>query len=92
MSRSKGAAHDYQEVMSKWCQTQEKVAIELLETLPGVDKVIAIQNAVFHMACKDAEAVKKQLLQLSIEKNLNIVSLQSEAQSLENVFRQLTTN
>jgi len=58
--------------------------------LPGVHKVVSTQDSVFSMECKDAEAVKKQLLQLSIEKNLNIVSLQSEAQSLENVFRQLT--
>lgn len=69
---------------------KEKVSIELLKGLPGVNKVDNIQNAVFHIECKDAEGVKKQLLQLSIEKNLNIISLQSEEQSLENVFRELT--
>jgi len=69
---------------------KEKIAIELLKGLPGVDKADNIQNAVFHIECKDAEAVKKQLLQLSIEKNLNIISLQSEEKSLENVFRELT--
>lgn len=69
---------------------KEKISIELLKGLPGVDKADNIQNAVFHIECKDAEAVKKQLLQLSIEKNLNIISLQSEEKSLENVFRELT--
>ncbi len=69
---------------------KEKVETELLMALPGVRKVVNTQATVFSMECQDAEAVKKQLLQLSIEKNLNIVSLQSEEQSLENVFRQLT--
>jgi hypothetical protein len=31
-----------------------------------------------------------RLLQLSLDQNLNIVSLQSESQSLEEVFRELT--
>lgn len=44
----------------------------------------------FSIPCEDAEALKRQLLQLSVEQNLNIVSLQSEEQSLENVFRMLT--
>jgi ABC-2 type transport system ATP-binding protein len=44
----------------------------------------------FIIPCEDAEALKRQLLQLSVEQNLNIVSLQSEEQSLENVFRMLT--
>jgi ABC-2 type transport system ATP-binding protein len=36
------------------------------------------------------EQVRKQLLQLSIQHNLNIVSLQTEGHSLEEVFRSLT--
>src|SRR5262249_8554665 len=34
--------------------------------------------------------VKKQLLELALQNNWNIVSLQSEKQSLEEIFRQLT--
>jgi ABC-2 type transport system ATP-binding protein len=34
--------------------------------------------------------VRKQLLELSLQHNLNIVSLQSESKSLEEVFRLLT--
>ncbi len=69
---------------------KEKVEKALLNALPGVHKVVNAQAGVFSVECDDAEFIKKQLLQLSIEKNLNIVSLQSEEQSLENVFRQLT--
>jgi len=34
--------------------------------------------------------VRKQILEISLQNNLNIVSLQSENQSLEEVFRSLT--
>jgi ABC-2 type transport system ATP-binding protein len=71
---------------------KETVDIKLLEGLTGVDSVKNIQQSTFNIQCSDAEAVKKQLLQLSIEKNLNIVSLQSAEQNLEAVFRELTQN
>jgi ABC-2 type transport system ATP-binding protein len=38
----------------------------------------------------DPAEAKKQLLNLSLQNNLNIVSLQSGNQSLEEVFRNLT--
>lgn len=41
----------------------------------------------------DADALKRRLMEISLQKNLNIVSLQSEATgSLEDIFRTLTTN
>jgi ABC-2 type transport system ATP-binding protein len=36
------------------------------------------------------ESVRRQLLKLALKDNLNIVSLQSESKSLEDVFRSLT--
>jgi ABC-2 type transport system ATP-binding protein len=38
----------------------------------------------------DPERTKKQILQFTLEKNLNVVSLQSETTNLEDVFRNLT--
>ena len=38
----------------------------------------------------DPEKTKKQILQFTLEKNLNVVSLQSETTNLEDVFRSLT--
>lgn len=69
---------------------KENVSAEWLKNLPGVDNINQLQPSLFVIQCSNTEAVKKQLLQMSIEKNLNIVSLQSEEQSLENVFRTLT--
>ena len=50
------------------------------------------ESTSFKLETSKPEAVRKQILQLSLENNLNIVSLQSENQSLEEVFRSLTQN
>lgn len=69
---------------------KEAMDIQTLEELNGVSSVTALHHSLFSIQCKDAEALKKQLLQLAIEKNLNIVSLQSQNQSLETIFKALT--
>ena len=69
---------------------KEEVNIEELKKLQTVSSVTQLSTFNFQLSTSDAESVKKQLLQLSIEKNRNIVSLQSQSQSLENVFRELT--
>ena len=71
---------------------KEDVTVGWLENLQGVNNINQVQPSLFIIQCTNAEAVKKQLLQMSIERNLNIVSLQSEEQSLENVFRALTSS
>jgi len=70
---------------------KEKIDIEILKKLTAVIEVKNIQYSIFNIQCGDADSVRKQLLQLSIDHNLNIVSLQSETQNLESVFKSLTT-
>jgi ABC-2 type transport system ATP-binding protein len=70
---------------------KEAINSEWLSHLTGVTAVKNIQQSLFNIQCSNAEVVKKQILQLAIDKNLNIVSLQSESSSsLEEVFRTLT--
>lgn len=69
---------------------KETLNDEMFKGLPGVSNVSNSQQTTFNIQCSDAEAIKKQLLQLALDKNLNIVSLQSEKQSLEEVFKALT--
>jgi ABC-2 type transport system ATP-binding protein len=76
---------------------KEAVDMEVLKNLVGVISVENTQYStlptgrqVFNIQCSNAEVLKKQILQLALDKNLNIVSLQSNEQSLEEVFRQLT--
>jgi ABC-2 type transport system ATP-binding protein len=69
---------------------KEAVNKSLLEKLNEVSIVEELQTSNFKLQTSNPEAVQKQILELSLENNLNIVSLQSENQSLEEVFRSLT--
>ena len=77
---------------SQTVTVQFDAAIQLvwLETLDHVQKISEIQPFRFSIQNSNPELVRKQLLELSLQHNLNIVSLQTETQSLEEVFRELT--
>ena len=70
---------------------KNKVDVQLLKKLNAAIEVKNIQYSIFNIKCSNTDSVRKQLLQLSIDHNLNIVSLQSETQNLESVFKSLTT-
>ncbi len=69
---------------------KEKIEINILQQLKNVDTVQQLSADHFQLTTAQPDAVRKQLLQLSIDKNLNIVSLQTQNNSLEEVFRSLT--
>ena len=69
---------------------QEAVEKNLLEQLDDVTGVEELQRSTFNLETSNPEMVRKQILELSLRNNLNIVSLQSENQSLEDVFSSLT--
>ncbi|MEJ7736085.1 MAG: gliding motility-associated ABC transporter ATP-binding subunit GldA [Chitinophagaceae bacterium] len=73
-------------------QFKEPVDRAMLEMLHGVQKLEQLQAFYFKLYTSSPEQVHKQLLQLALQHNLNIVSLQSESHSLEDVFRILTSN
>ncbi len=62
-----------------------------LQSLDSVQNVREIQPFRFSIQNTNPELVRKQVLELSLQHNLNIVSLQTEIQSLEDVFRELTS-
>ncbi|HMH32667.1 MAG TPA: gliding motility-associated ABC transporter ATP-binding subunit GldA [Puia sp.] len=70
---------------------KEPLESTLLEKMRAVQSVSKIDDHQWDIETKEPEEVKKQLLELALQNNLNIVSLQSENQSLEDVFRSLTT-
>lgn len=72
-------------------QFKEALEAEWLRRLPGVNNVSKTDAYTWALETGNPEMVRKELLQLSVAHNLNIVSLQSENQSLEEVFRNLTT-
>ncbi len=70
---------------------KEAVSIEDLTALDNVDRVKQLSTANYQLSTPHPEGVRKQLLELSLKNNLNIVSLQSENNSLEDIFRNLTS-
>jgi ABC-2 type transport system ATP-binding protein len=69
---------------------KETVDPTLLQRLTGVTAVNPLSIREWELETDEIDQVKKQLLELSLQNNLNIVSLQSESRSLENIFRDLT--
>ena len=69
---------------------EESISIELLKQIPGVTKVMQESNQSWKLATENADAVRKQLMELTLRNNLNIVSLQTEGNNLEEIFRSLT--
>jgi ABC-2 type transport system ATP-binding protein len=69
---------------------KEALEAEWLKRLPDVKAVSKVDSFSWTIDTEHPENVRKGLLQLALEHNLNIVSLQSENQSLEEVFRSLT--
>ena len=69
---------------------KEPLEAAWLERLNSVQSVNKISTYEWELVCTDASEAKRQLLELSLQHNLNIISLQSGGQSLEDVFRSLT--
>ena len=69
---------------------KEPVDIEILKRLNDVTRVEQLQTPNFKLQTSHPDSVRKQLLNLALDHNLNIVSLQTEGHSLEEVFRSLT--
>jgi ABC-2 type transport system ATP-binding protein len=74
----------------------EQVDSTLLEKIQQADSIEKLEtrdhggSTSFKLHTSNPEAVRKQILEISLQNNFNIVSLQSENQSLEEVFRSLT--
>ncbi len=91
-------ADDKLSVLQKGNKDNHKVVVQfkeaidkiLLEKMIDVTRVEQTSTSNFKLQTSNPEAVRKQILQLAMDKNLNIISLQSEGQSLEDVFRSLT--
>ena len=71
---------------------KEPLEAEWLKRLPAVKTVSKVDTYQWRIETDSPEAVRKAVLELSLQHNLNIVSLQNESQSLEEVFRTLTGN
>ena len=71
-------------------QFKENIPVETLKKINEVTNVEQPSTFNFQLSTANPESVRKQLMELGLKNNWNIVSLQSESNSLEEVFRSLT--
>lgn len=63
----------------------------IFSAIPGVSNVEELQNSTYRLQTQQPDAVRKHIMQIALQQNLNIVSLQSDSQKLEDVFKSLTS-
>ena len=68
----------------------EAVEESAWQGIPSLKSFRRISEFEWELEGEDTEKIKKQLLALSLQNNWNLVSLQSENRSLEDIFRGLT--
>jgi ABC-2 type transport system ATP-binding protein len=70
-------------------ELKEQVEPALMQQVFG-DQVTTTINGGWKFETNDPEKLKKQILELTLQHQLNIISLQSESVNLEDVFKNLT--
>lgn len=99
VNKGKIVADDTLKNLQKNKQSQHCVSVEFREVvspnsfseLNHCTDIKALSNHLLLLETPQPELLKKELLEYSLKKNLNIVSLQSEKLTLESVFKELTT-
>jgi ABC-2 type transport system ATP-binding protein len=68
-----------------------KINKEKLTGLPAAIDVIAANDNSFKISTEDINELRKQLFEFAVAEQLDITSLQTEGNNLEDIFRNLTT-
>ena len=78
---------------------KEPVAVELFESLSEAshpetlaEKSAGLAGTTYKLQTNNPDGLRKQLMELSLKNNLDIVSLQNESNSLEDIFKSLTAS
>ena len=86
-------------VIVSFKETLDPQLLQVLINEQKAEKITAITDqssgsnvSSFQLTTEQPDNLKSQLLELSLKNKLNIVSLQSETNSLENIFRNLTSH
>ena len=78
-------------VLVQFKETISKSTLEKLNDVLSVEEQISPSaGSGLKIQTSNPESVHKQLMELALQQNLNIISLQSESQSLEDIFRSVT--
>jgi len=71
-------------------QLKEKATKNIFENIPGLLNIEQIDEHNWVFQTSDPEKLSKELLGFTLQHSLNIVSLQTQTRSLEDIFRDLT--
>ena len=79
-------------VIVNFKENVDRVVLEKIQQAEVIEQLETRNSAgtSYKLHTSNPEVVRKQILEISLQNNFNIVSLQSENQSLEEVFRALT--
>lgn len=88
LQRLKNLSTGKQFVIVEFKQAAES---SLFKNIAGISSINSNNQTLFNIQCDSADEVKKQILTLSIQNNLDIISIRSEAQNLESIFKSLTS-
>ena len=69
---------------------KEKTNVELLSKLTDCNQITFQNECSFTIETNHPESIRKQIMQLSLDNGWNIISLNSEKQQLEEIFKSLT--
>jgi ABC-2 type transport system ATP-binding protein len=69
---------------------KEKIASNTFSKFKDCISIKEISQNKFNFETNNAESIRKQIMELCLSNNLNIVSLNSESHNLESVFKSLT--
>lgn len=72
-------------------QLREEVAEQEWREVLGVQQLIAMGGGRYRISTQDAEQLSRALMQWTVQKGYTLLSFQREESSLEDVFRQLTS-
>src|SRR5688572_7049121 len=92
LSALQSKSKESQTVIVQFKENVDKHLLERIKDVTSIEQVTAsnLKSGSYRIQTSNPEVFRKQILELSLQHNLNIVSLQSESQSLEDVFRALT--
>jgi len=72
-------------------QFDTKIEVGLFTAFTGIQSIDCLPNSSFLFKSSQPELVRKQIMELALLHNLNIITLQTEKRSLEHVFKSLTS-
>ncbi len=67
------------------------VSIEKLNTISGIKKVLSVNDKTFKVIAPKGQDLRPLIFNFAVQNNLAVITMQKEENSLESVFRQLTS-